>query len=35
MTGEMGTIVLWLSLGAIALAADFIYDRVAKSKKRR
>ena len=31
----MGTLVMWLALGAIALAADLIYGAIAKSKKRR
>jgi hypothetical protein len=31
----MGLIVVWLTLGAIALAGDLIYRAIAKSKKRR
>ena len=35
MSGEMGTVVLWLGLGAIALVGDLIYEVVARSKKRQ
>lgn len=35
MSAEMGLIVVWLTLGAIALAGDLIYEAVARSKKRQ
>jgi hypothetical protein len=35
MSAEMGTAVLWLTLAAIALGSDLIWDAVEKSKKRR
>lgn len=31
----MGLIVVWLTLGAIALGGDLIYRAIARSKKRR
>jgi hypothetical protein len=35
MSAEMGTLMMWLALGAIALAGDLIYRAIAKSRKRR
>lgn len=35
MSAEMGTLLMWLALGAIALAGDLIYRAVARSKKQR
>ena len=31
----MGTLVMWLALGAIALIGDLVYGAIEKSKKRR
>ncbi len=35
MNAEWGPIVVWLTLGAIAVAGELIYRVVARSKKRR
>ncbi len=35
VSAEMGTLVMWLALGAIALIGDLVYGVIAKSKKRR
>ena len=35
MSAEMGTLVMWLVLGVIALSGDLIYRAVVRSKKQR